>query len=315
MALNIILGMVFSALNLVPLQQQSPAYYLAYNVLFDSKADNYEVFAMNLDGSDKRNITNHKDVAWTYHAWKNKLFFISDRDTARRNYYLYLTEDGGKNVRKVTDLRLEDSWMATRNDGRELVVSGRIGSSIRYQLFLVDVETGKYSQITSDTAAMYGDPAFSPDGKNIVYRYRKNKRDRQEKAELWIMNLESRSTKQLTHYPPDDTTAPWHAYHAGPPHWHPSENFISYQSLQRGRSSLYAVTPDGKKQWKLLTTDLTDQGWHDWSDDGQWLAFEGFDTQQTRFDIFLMNWKSKSVKKLTDTTYRYQQAPVFVRSR
>lgn len=161
---------------------------------------------------------------------------------------------------------------------------------------------------------MYADPTFSPDGKNIVYRYRKNKRDRQEKAELWIMELESRSTRQLTHYPTHDTTAPWHAYHTGPPHWHPTENFISYQSLQKGKSSLYAVTPDGKKQWQLLDTGVTDQGWHDWSDDGKWLAFEGFDSKQTQFDIYLLNWHSKDLKKLTDTTFKYQQAPVFVRA-
>jgi TolB protein len=268
---------------------------------------------MNIDGSDKRNLTNHKDVAWTYFAWKNALYFISDRDTCRRCYFLYATEDAGRTARKVTDLRLEDSWMGARNDGRELVVTGRLGATVRYQLFLVDVRSGKYTQITNDTSAMYSDPAFSPDGKNIVYRYRKDRRNRLEKAELWIMNLESGNARQLTHFPADDTTAAWHAYHAGPPRWHPTENFISYQSFQKGKYSLYAVTPDGRRQWKLLDTDATDQGWHDWSDDGRWLTFEGFDTKQTQFDIHIVNWQTKRMKKLTDSGFKYQQAPVFVR--
>ena len=35
-------------------------YKIAYNVLLDGEEDNYEVFSMNLDGSDKRNISNLK---------------------------------------------------------------------------------------------------------------------------------------------------------------------------------------------------------------------------------------------------------------
>jgi TolB protein len=314
MLFTLILIMLVIRLDFLPAQITS-AYYVAYNVQVDSKTDNYDVFAVHLDGSHPRNITNHKDVAWTYLAWKNRLFFISDRDTARRNYYLYGTDDRGTSVRKVTDLRLEDSWMGTRNDGRELVVTGRIGSSVRYQLFLVDVSTGKYSQITNDTSAMYSDPTFSPDGRHIVYRYRKEKRNRQEKAELWIMNLESHTSRQLTQFPPDDTTAAWHAYHAGPPRWHPTENFISFQSFRNGRYSLYGITPDGKKEWKLLETDVVSQGWHDWSDDGKLLAFDGNNEDRGRFDIYLTDWKSKRTRKLTDSTFKYQQAPVFVRIR
>jgi TolB protein len=297
------------------MQETSPAYYIAYNVLVDSKTDNYDVFAINLDGSNKRNITNHKDLAWTYFAWKERLFFISDRDTARRNYYLYVTDDAGKSVRKVTDLRLEDSFMGARNDGRELVVTGRIGPSIRNQLFLVNVGSGTYTQLTNDTSAMYSDPTFSPDGKSIVYRYRKEKRNRMEKADLWIINLDSRTPRQLTHYPAGDTTAPWHAHHAGPPRWHPTENFVSYLSMQNGKYSLYGITADGKKQWKLLEAEVANQGWHDWSDDGKWLVFDGSNAHQSQYDIYLVNWQTKDVKKLTDTTYKFQQAPVFVRAR
>ncbi len=162
---------------------------------------------------------------------------------------------------------------------------------------------------------MYSDTTFSPDGKSIVYRFRKDKRNRMEKAELWIMNLDSRTSRQLTHDPAADTTAPWHAYHAGPPRLHPTENFISYQSMQKGKYNLYGISADGKKQWKLLETEVANQGWHDWSDDGKWLVFDGDDGRQSQYDIFLVNWKTKHVKRLTDTTYKYQQAPVFVRAR
>lgn len=284
---------------------------IAYNVLVNSETDNYDVFVMNSDGTQKENITKHPDVAWTYYAWKNRLFFISDRDTCRRCYFLYETDASGSKPRKVTGLQLEDSWMSSRNNGRELVVTGRIGKEIRMQLFLVNTLTGTFQQLTTDTAAMYRDPIFSPDGQSIVFAYRKNRRDRQEIEELYRMNIDGSGMRQLTHYPSSDTTAKWHSYHAGPPRWNRQENFISYQSFQQGKYSLFAVTPDGSRQWKL-TENSFDEGWHDWSPDGRWLIVETFDTEQTQFHLHRMNWKTKELLQLTDGAYKYQQAPVVI---
>ncbi|MEZ4942988.1 MAG: hypothetical protein R3D58_19100 [Saprospiraceae bacterium] len=282
---------------------------IAYNVLVDSANDNYDVFTMNSDGTGKQNITRHPDVAWTYFAWKNRLFFISDRDTCRRCYFLYETDAGGRNPRKVTGLQLEDSWMSSRNDGRELVVTGRIGKAIRMQLFLVNTETGAFRQLTNDTAALHRDPLFSPDGQQLVFAYKKNRRDRNAIEELYSMHVDGSGMRQLTHFPAADTTAPWHSYHAGPPRWNQRENFISYQSFQNGKYSLYAVAPDGSRQWKL-TENTFDEGWHDWSPDGRWLFVETFDTDQTQFAIHRINWNTRELFRLTDTTYKYQQAPV-----
>ncbi|MDX1910017.1 MAG: hypothetical protein SFV22_00960 [Saprospiraceae bacterium] len=284
---------------------------IAYNVPEDREEDDYDVYVMNFDGSGASNITRHPDVAWTYHAWKDQLFFISDRDTCARCYFLYKSDAAGKNPRKVTGLRLEDSWMSSRKNGREMVVAGRIGREIRYQLYLVDVKTGDYRPLTRDTSAYYADPCFSPDGKQIVYRYRKSRRDRQEKAELWIMNTDGSGTpRQLTFYPPADTTAPWHAYHAGPPQWNAQAGYITYQSLQNGEYGIYAVTPDGKQTFKLADFPL-EAGWHDWSPDGNWLVMDLFDHEQKRFEIGLWNRKTKVFRQLTNTP-RAEQSPVFV---
>lgn len=73
---------------------------------------------------------------------------------------------------------------------------------------------------------------------------------------------------------------------------------------------MYAITPGGDQ--RKLTDNPQNEGWHDWSPDGNWLAIEFFDDQQSQFHIGLMDMNSKSVQILTDTTYKYQQAPVFV---
>ena len=286
---------------------------IAYNVLADDKKDDYDVFVVGMDGKNRRNITNNPDVAWTYHAYEKKIFFISDRGACKRCYFLYSMDANGENIRKVFDQRLRDSWMGTRKDGREIIVTPRIKD--KQQFFIVDVKTGRILSKLSPEFAQIGDPVFSPDGKRIVFRASTEKRTKDSKTfdELYIMDDDGKNLRQLTRFPKDDKTAKWHSYHAGPPRWNGKENFITYQSNQNGKSSLYAVTPDGKRHWKL-TDNVLNEGWHDWSPDGEWLAVEMWKKgSDTAYEIYLMNYKTKELRKLTESAkYKYQQAPVFV---
>lgn len=291
---------------------QLPGYKIAFNVLKDQKADDYEVYTIDPDGDRLTNVTNNKDVAWTYYSIPGKLLFVSDRGACRRCYFLHESEPDGSKARKVTNLQFEDSWMGSRNGGKELVVAGRIDTRIRYQLFLVDRETGKYRQLTNEPAAAFRDPSFSPNGKKIIYVYKKNRTDRSEIEELYIMNSDGTNRRKLTTYPANDPLGKDPSYKVGPPHWNPKYEFITYQSNQAGKQSIYAVTPDGRKQWKLTDLKL-DEGWHDWSPDGEWLAFDSRDDATGRYDIYLMNYRTKEIKKITgDSSFKYHQSPVFV---
>jgi TolB protein len=71
------------------------------------------------------------------------------------------------------------------------------------------------------------------------------------------------------------------------------------------------VSVDGEKQWKLTSNKQTEV-YHDWSPDGKWLVTDISDANELRYDIALINWRTKEIKILTDTTYQYQQSPNFV---
>lgn len=288
------------------------AYILAYNVYVPDSVndDNYEIFTMEMDGSNKQNITMHPDVAWTYLAINEDIFFISDRDTCNRCFYLYEMNAVGENIRQITDFKLRDSWMGVRKNGKELIVNPH--SSVDSAFYIIDRNGNILDKVYSGLQAA-SDPAFSPDGTSIIFRggNKKSRREEGYREELYLMNEDGTGLEQITNYPMNDTTVAWHSYKAGPPRWHPTENFISYHSYQNGKYSLYAVRPDSKEQWKL-SENPQDEGWHAWSSDGKWLAIELFDTDQTQFHIGLMNWPTKEMTILTDSTYTYQQAPVFV---
>ncbi|MEQ1605174.1 MAG: hypothetical protein ABL999_09920 [Pyrinomonadaceae bacterium] len=287
-------------------------YKIAFNTPEDSKTDNYDIYTMNIDGTDPKNVTKHPDVAWSYYSHGGRMFFVSDREACKRCYFLYESNADGGNIRKISNLQLEDSWMGSRNNGVEMIVSGRIGSTLRFQLFVINTVTGHFRQLTNEPTGLFRDPTFSPDGKKIAYIYKKNRTDRTEFEELHVMNADGTNKQKLTSYPKDDPMAKEFGYKTGPPHWNAKYKFITYQSEQNGKSSIYAVTPDGKKRWKLTTSELA-EGWHDWSPDGEWLAFDARDAATGRYDIYLMNYKTKEVKKITGSSEKkYHQSPVFV---
>ena len=291
---------------------QPAGYKIAINVLQDQKADDYEVYTMDADGSGLKNVTNNKDVAWTYYSIPGRLLFISDRGACRRCYFLYEADIDGGAPKKVTNLQLEDSWMGSRKNGKELVVAGRVDTRVRYQLFLVDRTTGRYRQLTNEPAAAFRDPTFSPDGKKIVYVYKKSRTDRSEIEELYIMNADGSGARKLTTYPSNDPMGKEPGYKVGPPRWNAKHGFITYQSNQAGKQSIYAVTPDGKKQWKLTESNI-DEGWHDWTADGEWLVFDSRDPATGRYDIVLMNYRTRESKNLTAASgMKYHQSRVIV---
>ncbi len=287
-------------------------YAIAYNVLYDAEKDDYEVFSMNLDGSNKKNISNLPGVEWTYYAQGKNLYFISDKDTAHRNYFLYKTDFAGKEPKKIFDIRLEDSWMGSRKNGAELIVKPH--RSVDTAFYIIDT-LGEIQAKIDPGLAYFNDPVFSPSGDRIVFRGAEKpfKKDSGYIDELYIMKSDGTDLKKLTNYPAEDTTATWYNYHAGPPRWHPTEDFISYHSMQNGKTSLFGISPEGGESRVLLTSDTLSLGWHDWSDDGKWLVTGVADKKKEQYHIQLTNWNTKESKILTDTSFQYQQAPVIIK--
>ena len=305
-----ILTLVMIMCFVQPVAAQKNTLRIVYNVFEDTAKDNYDIYSMNIDGTDKKNITNTPGVEWVYYTYKDRVFFISDRDTCHRCYFLYEMDADGNNVKRLSDLQLEDSWMSSRNNASEMMVLGRVGK-IRAQLFLINLKTGTYKQITNDTVSTKRDPLFLPGGNEIVLAYRPDRNLRRTVPdELWKMNLDGTNKFQLTHFPKEDTTTEWFRYHAGPPQWNNKYKFISYLSRQKRENQVYAVTPDGKKQWQITSGDMS-SGWHSWSPDGDWLVMDRSTHDERGYDIYLMNYKTKEIKKLTDS-WKTEQGPVFV---
>jgi TolB protein len=278
---------------------------LAYNVLVDPAADRYDIFVMNLDGSDQRNITNREGVDWVYHAVGDRLYFVSDRDTSHRALFLYEMDANGENVRKVYPGRVHDSWIGSRNNASEFIITTNV-FDVR-SLVLIDSDGNELDVVLSTGAHLITDPTFSPDGRYIAFRSAESGVD-----EIWIMTATGDSLRQLTHYPDATARLGDHFYHAGPPVWEPNNRAISYTSFQNGNYSIFAIDPDGTDLRQLTSDDLS-EGWHSWSPDGSLMVYDGASEEEKNYDIYLMNADGTNVRRLT-TDPRFEQAAVFVRT-
>lgn len=306
MAKNLILVGLITLLYFQCSEQKSPPVEenmrIAYNVLEDVEADDYEIYSMNLDGSDQRNITNSPGVEWVYYAFEDKIYFASDKDTLSRNFFIYEMDAYGNNMRRVTQFPVVDSWLSSRNQGSEMVVTVKTEQGRAFQL--IDTNGNLIKKIF-ESSVYINDPFFSPNGQSIVFRYRSTGKD-----ELWTMSSDGNNLKQLTYYPEGDTSAARHGYHAGPPFWEPNRDLISYISKQNHNYSIYTIKPDGSDQ-KMITSNEFNQGWHSWSPDGTLIAFEGYGFSNPNFDIYIMRFDGTQMKRLT-RDIRSEQAPVFV---
>jgi dipeptidyl aminopeptidase/acylaminoacyl peptidase len=136
------------------------------------------------------------------------------------------------------------------------------------------------------TRSVFG-AAWSPDGQQILFTS-----DLAGRSNLWKVRASGGWPIQLTQS--DDRQ-----YGAA---WSPDGNWIVYQQDSAGNElwDLYAIPSDGGEAINLTNTPaIREQGPH-WSQDGNTIAFAYKPKDGTNYDIALLDWSTRKVKKLTN---------------
>lgn len=312
--MKVILGLLLLSATAATFAQRSDL-KIAYNVHADTATGNYEIFVMNADGSGKKNISNHPGIDWVYYAYGNKLYFVSDRDTTKRKYQLFEMNSDGTEVRKISKFVVDDSYISSRKNGTELIVSSRKDGQRAF--YIIDLKGNVISKVVPAGLEYFADPLFIKDGKKIVFRgcqqspfKTRRGNDPISNDELYIINDDGTGLNKLTTYPATDTTAAWHSYHSGPPRWNSRRNIITYPSFRNGKMVLMAFDLKNNQSSEWFANQ-NEPGWHDWSLDGKLLVADM--SSSTGYDIYMIDGAAKTVKRLTDD-WRSEQYPVFVNS-
>ena len=124
-----------------------------------------------------------------------KIVFRSKRDG---NYEIYVMDDDGSNLRRLTNNPLSDSGPRWSPDGKHIVFMRQVDirDNQRSHLFIMNADGTNERQLTEPHPFVGADldPVFSPDGKSILfYRLRGNEDDG-----LYVMDLESGVVKRIS---------------------------------------------------------------------------------------------------------------------
>jgi TolB protein len=107
-------------------------------------------------------------------------------------------------------------------------------------------------------------PAFSPDGRSIVFTSDRVGDQVGEDSHLYAMNVDGSGVRPITHGQ-DESSADFA----------PDGKRIAYVGFTRGNADIWVADADGTRARRITTRPLFDYSPR-WSPDGRWIAFEGY---------------------------------------
>ncbi|HXS98736.1 MAG TPA: S41 family peptidase [Candidatus Limnocylindrales bacterium] len=140
-----------------------------------------EIFTVATDRGEPQRVTEsawrEQDPRWSPNGkW---IAFVSDR-TGRQE--VYISDELGKNAKKLSDSDCDKSAITWAPDSATLVWSGS-----DHKLRRVDVASGKEDVLVTNEAGPVQNPQFSPDGKWLAY----SKADKLLRQHVWVRELAS----------------------------------------------------------------------------------------------------------------------------
>ncbi len=213
------------------------------SILYTSEVDgNYEIYVMNADGTDARNLTNNPadDTDGVFSPDGSKIAFISTRDShPESGLYvseIYLMDADGEHQQRLTNLGFRSNGITWSPDGQRIVFQS--GMDVTGGLYSVDVASGQVTRLTSNI--FDGDPAFSPDGSHIAFdSYRNGDTD------LFIVDSNGKNERQITKTPGGYNTTP---------QWSPDGRSLVFNSERDGFGDIYTINLTTAAVTRVTTT-------------------------------------------------------------
>ncbi|HEX7049329.1 MAG TPA: hypothetical protein VF188_03870 [Longimicrobiales bacterium] len=164
----------------------------------------YEIYVVNVDGTGLTRLTNapgaDRDPDWSRDG--RRIAFTSARDGNEEIYVM--NADGTGAVRVVSSIHQDIRPVWSPNDSILAFASNWDGNP---EIFSVRLDSGSSPvQLTFTTSVINTSPAWSPDGRSIIFD-----RDVADRplADLWIINADGTGEHQVTTDPAPDRNADW----------------------------------------------------------------------------------------------------------
>lgn len=272
-------------------------------IAFVSERDgNWEVYVMNADGSNPRNLTNNP-APDGHPSWSpdgKKLAFHSERDGNRD---IYVMNSDGTGLQRLTEDPAADHSPAWSPDGSKIAfVSDRIG---RTHIWLMDSDGSDLTDLTPRHNRSARWPAWSPNGETIAYIFR---------SSLWYMSPDGRTGSLVI----DADDFVLDGFFVGTPDWSPDGENIALLANFRDRDGLVgrlytAESEEGYNFREVLPLEPRDRPYVDqvatwpvegpderptWSPDGKKIVFASLTDGD--WEIWVADVEAQTATRLTE---------------
>lgn len=201
-------------------------------------------------------------------SFNRKLLAISSSKEGAGSQVYVLALQGGQP--KLVTQQTPSYWHGWAPNNKEVTIVGQRNGSKVYNLYRVDINTGKETALSANTSGHVDGPEYSPDGKYIYYNANPT-----GTMQIWRMKPDGTGKEQLTfdeyhnwfpHISPDGK---WIAYISFPTDIHPN----SHPSYQRVTLRLMPTTGGAPRVIAYLYGGQGSINVNSWSPDSKSIAF------------------------------------------
>ena len=200
----------------------------------DANGWRWFIYTANTDGSDQKPIREEpggSDLWPVFSPSGREVVFHSNRGG---NWDIYTIGVDGSNPRQLTFSESGDIRPDWSPDGGRIAYSSERDGN--WQIYLLDLQTGQERRLTSGIANNR-EPVFSPNGAEIAYHAVTGDAGASSITELFVLDLETLETRQVTRFGKDACCADWS----------PDGAFIYFMMSDLGEDEwdIYRISPGG----------------------------------------------------------------------
>lgn len=248
-------------------------------IVFDSPVEGkWQVFSVNPDGSDLRQLTNIREGIGDPAISPNGKLIVFVGDESKS---LYVMNADGEQIQNVYRTTTEVGWPSWSFDSQKIVFASGVNGY--KNLFIMNADGTGVEQITNVLANDLA-PSFSSDGNQIAFSS-----TRSGTWEIYKLSLPSGEIVKLTNLNDPDGQ--------GWPSWSPDNSRMVFESLGDSNSrDVFTMNADGT-QVTNITNNSAYEGAPVWSPDGMHIAFAS--DQDGSLDIYIMQSDGSKTTRLT----------------